>query len=444
MNKKTNGASKQTFSRRQFLKRTSSAAAGAVAFPHIIPASALGAGRHVAPSNRIVMGCIGLGGQGTGNMRSFLGFREVQVVAVCDVDTNHRKRAQDIVNERYDSKDCAGYNDFRDLLARGDLDALSIALPDHWHAIPAIAGARLGLDIYAEKPLARTIPQGRAMIDAVDRYGIVWQVGCQQRSGSNFRHACELVRNGRIGTVSLVEVGLPAGSPCEPQPEMPIPEGFDYDMWLGPAPWAPYTKRRCHWDFRWIKDYSGGQMTDWAGHHIDIGNWGMGTDLTGPAEIEGTGVFPRDGLFDALIAYDFTCKFPAGASPVAPDGFTMHVSSALPSGTKFIGTDGWIHVNRGYLETGPVSLKDSLIGPNEIRLHESRDHKGDFLNAVRTRGATVAPIETGQRAISVAHIGTIAIELGRKVRWNPDTEQFIDDAEANRRQTWAMRGDWHI
>ena len=193
-----------------------------------------------------------------------------------------------MVNEHYGNEDCAGYNDFRDLLARDDLDAVSIATPDHWHAIPAIAAAKRGLDIYAEKPLALTIEQGRVMTDTVARYGVVWQTGSWQRSHAHFRHACELVRNGRIGDVHTVKVGLPTGSGCGPQPEAPIPDGFDYDMWLGPAPYAPYTNNRCHWNFRWILDYSGGQLTNNGAHWADIGQWAIGADGSGPVEVEGS------------------------------------------------------------------------------------------------------------------------------------------------------------
>ncbi len=442
--KPTSETSAKQIGRRRFLKRGTAATAAAVGFPYIVPSSAYGAAGHVAPGNRIVMGCIGMGGQGTGDMKSFLGFKDIQVVAVCDVDKPHREQARRLVNDRYDNDDCEGYNYFYELLERDDLDALSIALPDHWHAIPVLMGARKGLDIYAEKPLARTIPQGRAMIEAVERYGIVWQTGSQQRSGSNFRHACELVRNGYIGTVELVEAGLPTGSPCGPQPEMPVPPGFNYDMWLGPAPWAPYTKNRCHWNFRWILDYSGGQLTDWAGHHIDIGNWGMGVEHTGPIEVEGRGVFPRNGLYNAAIAYDFKCKYPAGVSPVAPNGFTLHVANTLPSGTRFTGSEGWVHVNRGYLETDPPSLKNAAIRPDEVHLVDSRHHQGNFVEAVKTRGETVAPIEGAQRAISVAHLGNIAMELERKVRWDPERERFIDDPEANRKLERPMRAPWHI
>jgi len=440
----TGGFMSQRIGRRDFLKRSAMAVAGAVAFPYVIPASAFGADGNVAPSNRVTLGCIGVGSQGTGNMRGFLGFDEVRVVAVCDVDRSHRERARGMVNERYGDEGCADYNDFRELLARDDLDAVSIAVPDHWHAIPAIAAARKGLDIYAEKPLALTIPQGRAMVDAVDRYGVVWQTGSWQRSHSHFRHACELVRNGRIGPVHTVEVGLPTGPTCGPQPEMPIPDGFDYDFWLGAAPEAPYTERRCHWNFRWILDYSGGQLTDWAAHHCDIANWGMGTEYTGPVEIEGRGEYPRDGLYNAAVNYRYECTYPPGASPVSPDGFTMVVSNGFPMGAKFIGTDGWIHVSRGGLTTDPGSLRDSVIGPSEVHLYNSQNHMRNFLDCRRTRARTITHIDVAHHAIAIAHLGNIAMKLERKVCWDPARERFVDDPEATRKLDRSMRGPWRV
>lgn len=431
-------------SRRDVLRRGAALAAGAVAFPYIIPASALGLDDTVAPSNRLVMGCIGTGSQGTSNMTGFLGFKELQIVAVCDVDRARRLAAQKIVNDTYGDQGCADYNDFRELLARDDLDCVSIAVPDHWHAIPAIAAAKRGLDIYAEKPLALTVPQGRAMERAVSRYGVVWQTGSWQRSQPHFRHACELVRNGRIGTVHTVEVGLPTGPSCGPEPEMPVPEGFDYDFWLGPAPEAPYTEKRCHWNFRWILDYSGGQLTDWAAHHCDIANWGMGTEHTGPIEVEGRGEYPRDGLWNAATNYKFACKYPPGASPVAPDGFTMMVSNSYAGGAKFIGTDGWISVDRGHLTTSPDSLKESVISPNEIRLYESENHARNFLECIQSRAQTIAPIEVAHRAISIAHLGNIAMRLGRKVAWDPAKEEMVNDPDTARLLDRAMRGPWHL
>ncbi|HNR29375.1 MAG TPA: Gfo/Idh/MocA family oxidoreductase [Candidatus Hydrogenedentes bacterium] len=440
----SNSRADRPLDRRRFLRRTTALAAGVVAFPYIVPASAFGAAARPAPGNRFTMGCIGTGSQGTGNMTGFLGMPELQVVAVCDVDREHRLNAKRIVDERYRNTDCAEYNDFRELLARDDLDCVSIAVPDHWHAIPAIAAARRGLDIYAEKPLALTIPQGRAMVDAVHRYGIVWQTGSWQRSQSHFRHACELVRNGRIGEVHTVEVGLPTGPSCEPQPEMPVPDGFDYDFWLGPAPHAPYTEKRCHWNFRWILDYSGGQLTDWAAHHCDIANWGMGTEYTGPVEVEGRGEYPRDGLYDAATNYKFACKYPPGASPVAPNGFTMMVSNSYPGGAKFIGSDGWVHVDRGHLTTEPAALKDSVIGPNEIHLYASDNHARNFLECMQTRRETITPIEVAHRAIAIAHLGNIAMRLERRVRWDPRNEAVLDDPETARMLDRAMRAPWHL
>jgi len=434
----------RSVNRRTFLKRTAALAAGAVAFPCVVPASALGKDGHVAPSNRTVIGCIGVGGMGTSNMRAFLGFDEAQVVAVCDVDRNHRLRAWGMVNERYGNQGCADYNDFRDLLARADLDAVSIATPDHWHAIPAIAATKKGLDIYAEKPLSLTIEQGRAMTDAVAKHGVVWQTGSWQRSRVHFRRACELVRNGRIGDVHTVKVGLPTGSGCDPQPEAPVPDGFDYDRWLGPAPYAPFAKNRCHWNFRWILDYSGGQLTDWAAHHCDIANWGMGTEYTGPVAVEGQGDYPQDGLWNTATHYKFEARYAKKASPVAPRGFTMIVSNAFPMGARFEGTDGWVHVSRGGLTTEPGALRESTIGPNEVRLYESHNHHGNFLECRKTRATTITPIAAAHHAITIAHLGNIAMRLGRKVRWNPKKERFVRDPEADRMTARAMRGPWRL
>jgi predicted dehydrogenase len=436
--------SRSSIDRRQFFKRIGVAAAGAVAFPSIISSSALGADGAVAPSNRVVLGIIGTGSQGTGNMRGFLGKDTVQMAAVCDVDRSRRLDAKKLVDEKYGNKDCADYNDFRELLARTDLDAVSIAVPDHWHAIPAIAAARAGFDIYAEKPLSLTIVEGRAMCDAVHRYGRVWQTGSWQRSQQHFRFACELVRNGRIGKVHTVKVGLPTGPSCDPQPVMPVPEGFDYDFWLGPAPREPYTEKRCHWNFRWILDYSGGQLTDWAAHHCDIANWGMGTEYTGPVEVEGSGEYPRDGLWNAATNYRFFCTYAPGASPVARDGFTMDVSNKNRGGATWEGTDGWVWVDRGGIDANPKELLQSKIGPNEVHLYKSNDHIGNFLECMKTRELTITPIEVAHRAISIAHLGNIAMLLGRKIRWDPKTERIPDDPEASRKLVRAMRAPWHI
>jgi len=416
---------------------------GTISFPYIVPSSALGKAGTVAPSNRVVMGAIGVGSMGTGDMKGFLRRDEVEMVAVCDVDKKHRDRAKKIVDEKYNNNGCATYLDFRELIGRGDLDAVTVAVPDHWHAIIAITAARAGLDIHAQKPLARTIHEGRAICEAVTKHGIVWQTGSQQRSSGKFRRACELVRNGRIGKVYKVEVGLPDGQGTGQKPLLAVPESLDWDFWLGPAPWRPYTdfgRGSCHWDWRWIMDYSGGQLTDWAGHHIDIAHWGLGLDRTGPVEIEGRGVYPRDGLYDVPIAYKFTCKY--------ANGLTMIVAndSQQPKGrgATWYGDKGWIQVNRGKLDAEPKSVLDSNIGPNEIHLYNSDDHKTNFLDCIRTRSETVAPVEIAHRSISVGLLGEIAMLTERKLKWDPEKEIFLNDDEANRMLSRPMRSPWHL
>ena len=429
---------RNSINRRQFLKRAGGVAAGAVSFPYFVPSSTLGQAGTIAPSNRITMGCIGVGGMGSGDMRGFLNTGQVQVLAVCDVDSKHRNKARDAVNEKQGNGNCAGYNDFREIISRDDIDAVSIGTPDQWHAIPAIMAAQAGKDIHCQKPLAYTIAEGRAMCDAVKKYGVVWLTGSQQRSDGRFRFACELVRNGRIGKVHTVKVGLPNTSSIHNRGTEPaaVPEGFDYDRWLGPAPWKPCCPSRCHWNFRWISDYSGGQITDWAGHHCDIAQWGMGTELTGPVEIEGRGIFPRDSLFDTVENYRFVCKY--------AEGFTMIVAGAFPRGIRFEGTEGWIFVRRGKIDAHPESLLKSEIGPNEVHLYKSNNHKQNFVDCVRSRSQTVAPIEVAHHSIAVGHLGVIAMKLGRKLHWAPGNERFINDPEANRLLSRPMRNPWHV
>ena len=432
---------KKTISRRQFLRKAAAGSIAVAGFPYFVPSSALGKAGNVAASNRIVMGCIGMGGMGSGNMGGFLGKKEVQVVAVCDVDAGRGNRARDRVNEKYGNQDCVAYRDFREVIERKDINALSLALPDHWHAIPAVMAARAGKDMYAEKPLARTIREGRAICDAVHRYSRVFQTGSQQRSEGNFHRACELVRNGRIGKVHKVEVGLPTGGSSGLYPVKPVPEGLDWDFWLGPAPWRPYCdfgRDRCHYQWRWIMDFSGGQLTDWAGHHIDIAHWGLDLERTGPVEIEGRGVYPRDGLYDVPMEYKFTCKY--------TNGIVMTVANKkqIPQGTKWYGETGWIYVKRGKLEADPPSVLQEKIGPNEIKLYKSNDHKQNFLDCVRSRKLTIAPVEVGHRSISVALLGEIAMLTERKLRWDPQNERFINDEQANRMLSRPMRSPWHL
>jgi predicted dehydrogenase len=418
--------------RRSFLKGTAAIGGAAIGLPAIVPASVFGAN---APSSRIVMGAIGVGSQGTGDMQGFLSKSEVQMVAVCDIDKGHLDNAKKIVDDKYGNKDCTAYHDFRELIGRGDLDAVQLAVPDHWHAIPAIAAARAGLDIHGQKPLARSIREGRAMCDAVHRYGRVWQTGSQQRSDFKFRRACELVRNGRVGKILKVEVGLPTGGGTDVKPVIPIPEGLDWNRWLGPAPYVPY-RGVSHWDWRWIMDYSGGQLTDWAGHHIDIAHWGMGWDYTGPVEIEGKGNYPTEGLYNVATEYKFACTY--------ADGTVMTVANnqQITQGAKWYGETGWIHVNRGGLSASDEKILREEIGPNEIRLYESRDHKQNFLDCVKSRELTICPAEVGLRSISVGLLGEIAMLTGRKIKWDPQNEKIIGDPEASVLLGRSYREPW--
>ena len=428
--------------RRSLIKGALGAGAGAALF-NVVPASALGLGGHVAPSNRIVMGCIGLGGQGSGNMGTFLNMPDTQIVAVCDVDKNHLAGAKKTVDQHYSNQGCSAYGDFRELLSRKDLDALSLATPDHWHAIPAITALNAGLDVYGEKPVSHCLAEGRAMADAQKKNNRIWQTGSWQRSESHFRTACELVRNGRIGKVAKIEVGLPTDSPHGPVQFKDAPPELDYEFWVGPSRWAPYCDERTHWNWRWQLDYGGGQMMDWIGHHADIANWGMGWDSTGPVEIEGKGEYPTEGIWNAATVYHFIAKY--------KDGAEMHVANGgnagIRGGTKWIGENGqWIWVDRGNdsLEASTKSILMDKVGPNEIQLFRSPGHWREFLDSVKSRRPTVAPCETGHRAASIGHLGQIAMLTGRKLHWNPDTEQFRDDPTATRMLSTPMRAPWHI
>jgi predicted dehydrogenase len=432
---------KRQFSRRGFLK--SVAAAGtAAAFPSIVPASVLGAD---APSNKIVMGAIGVGSMGSGDLNGFLGKGEVRVVAVCDVDSNHYTSAKNRVDGKYGNKDCKTYLDFRDLIGRGDLDAVMTALPDHWHAIPAIEAAKAGLDIHGQKPFARSIREGRAICDAVHRYGRVWQTGSQQRSGGQFRRACELVRNGRIGKISHVEVGLPTGGSRPPMKEKAVPANLDWDFWLGPAPWRPFVdfgNGGVHWNWRWVMDYSGGQLTDWAGHHIDIAHWGLGFDKTGPVAItEAKGIYPKSGTYNTPTSFKFKCTYENGVEMVVAN------KSQQPKGqgTCWYGENGqWIYVNRGGLRASSRGILKSVIGPGEKRLYKSRDHKQNFIDCIISREETITPAETAHRSISAALLGEIAMLTGKDLKWDPVKEEFIGNAIANRYLSRPMRSPWHL
>lgn len=437
----------EKISRREFIK----GAAASAAIPYIVPSSVFSGARAV-PSNRLTLGMIGLGSMGMRHVKGFLQEEDCRIIGVCDVDAGRRREAIQEINKHYNNADCAGYNDFRELIGREEVDTLCISVPDHWHSIIAMEGIRAGKDIYGEKPLAYTIAEGQALVEGVNRYKCVWQTGSWQRSTSHFRYGCELVRNERIGKLQRVEVGIgpgfkgPGGPTVygiEPQPIQRVPEVLDYEMWLGPAPWAPYTEKRCHWNFRWIMDYAGGQVTDWGAHHIDIAHWGMDCDETGPIEVSGKGKFPDDGLWDAAVDYDFECKY--------ANGLVMQVASNnhLPQGVRFIGERGWVHITRSGLDANPKKLLKEKIGPGEIHLARPRGdhrqgHRRDFLDCVKTRAETITPVEIGYRSAIPAHLGNIAMMVGRKIRWDARAEKIIDDPAAASMLSRSMRAPWRL
>jgi len=437
--------SKNRISRRGFLQKTAGITAAMVGFPYVVPSSALGKAGTVSPSNRLTVVQIGSGSMGTGDLKAFLNFSpEVQVIAVCDVDDRHSASAKRLVDEKNANQDCRTYRDFRELLDREDVDIASLALPDQWHGIISIACARKGIDIYGQKPLARSIAEGRAICDAVQRYSVIWQTGSWQRSRGNFHKGAELVRNGRIGKVEYVEVGLPDGRLRGPDAKLlPKPDTLDYDMWLGPAPWRPHQnlgRDSVHWDWRWIMDYSGGQLTDWAGHHVDIAHWGLGLDRTGPVEIEGKGEYPTEGIYDVPFAYDIKCTY--------ANGVKMRIANksklSKGMGTVWHGDKGWIHVNRSGIWASDPKLLREKIGPDEILLYRSDDHHGNFIDCIKTRQETITPAEIAHRSISVALLGEIAMQTGRKLLWNPEKERFVNDDGANRCLMRPYRGTWHL
>lgn len=427
--------------RRKFMKNAAGTAIGMIAAPFIIPGSALGKNGAIAPSNRIVMGGIGLGSMGSGNTNNFLRKKEVQYVAICDVDSNRRDKALSMVNGHYKNNDCRSYADYREFLEKEKLDAVTLALPDHWHALISVAAANKGLDIYGEKPLARSVKEARAIANAVEKNKVIWQTGSWQRSVPNFHRGAELVINGRIGKISYVEVGLPDGRPpIGTPPPMKVPDGLDWDMWLGPAPSVPY-RGVSHWDWRWILDYSGGQLTDWAGHHIDIAHWGLGYDRTGPVSVEGEGVYPREGIFDVPVEYDFTCEYRTGVK------MRVANSSRQPygMGTVWYGDKGWLHVNRGnVIKASDPKILDEKIGQEEIKLYKSDDHHQNFLDCIKSRKEAITPAEVALRSISVGLIGEIAMLTGQKLNWDPEKEVFTNSQYANRLLMRPYRAPWKL
>jgi predicted dehydrogenase len=448
------------FPRRRFLLQ-SAALAGAAVCPQVVRA-AVTRGGEASPANRVGLGCIGLGIQGMGNLRTFLGHPEVRVAAVCDVHATQLENGKAVVDKFYRNQDCAPHRDFRELIARDDVDAILIATPDHWHPLMALEAARLGKHLYYEKPMGWSFRAAQAVRSAIHASGVTFQFGTQQRSGGRFRFACELVRNQKIGQLETILVGVPGSVPFPDQPTEPVPAELDYDLWLGPAPMAPYSFERVRpythrpnepWTRNYstwyhISDYCLGFIGNWGIHHLDIAQWGHGTESTGPVEIEGHGVFPDEGLADCALTWQVENRFADGVTLVHMDDETsaQHPlqKNGRGHGILFLGSEGWVHVDRGGIDAEPKSLLQLELGANDIRLFRSDNHHGNFIDAVRGRSQPAAPIDASVRSDTLAWLDQIAIQLRRKLRWDPEREDFVGDAEASALLDRPMRAPWNL
>ena len=431
--------------RRRFL----ASAGTALAVPMFIPGSALGFGGQAAPSNRITLGIIGCGNMGTQNTNAFLNEPDCQVVAACDVDRNRLTKLAGTINEHNGGQACAPFHDFRELLARPDIEAVMIALPDHWHGQAATEAVRQKKDVYGEKPLAHTIAEQQAIVRAVKENNRIWQTGSWQRSVRSFHKAAEIVRNGLIGTVTHVEVGLPAnynGAETSQKDQMlpvPPPPELDYDLWVGPARMIPYIPARLHRHWRWNYNFGGGQLMDWIGHHCDIAHWGCDFDHSGPSEIEGHGEFPPPGgVWDAAKTYRVELKYPRGITMTIAGGH-----AEIQSGVKWIGTGGWVQVDREKFQASNPDWQKWKDVPDELRkvkLYTSRNHQQNFLECVKSRQPTITPAEVAHHSAIPGHLGLISMLTGRKIRWEVASETILGDPEAAKLLTRDFRAPWKL
>ena len=468
----------KSLSRRSLLRRGASAA-GAIFAPYVIPASALGLDGKTAPSNRIAMGFIGLGGRGSHGMRTFMGQKDVQAVAVCDVSRDNGWRPRqppgavtglEPARLRAKLPKESAYQDFRELLGRGDIDAVQIATGARWHPVIAAAAVRAGIDCYCEKPLALSIKAGKALRELCHRYNPVFQFGTQQRSDRMFRFACELVRNRRIGKLHTVKLGVYGSQidstysypPADYQPGE-VPPELDYDLWTGPSQMRPFIKSVISPYWHFMSDYALGFIHNWGIHHTDIIQWASEVDGTGgPVEVEGKGVRPRSTkLCDTLTAWDVEMRYADGVRVIYTDNdekigwqqeaddkdWLYQQAGKNPKnkqGLLFEGDEGWVSIRRGHIDAHPKSLLQTEFGPNEIRLPRSSLHERNFLDCVRSRQPAISNIDVAARSDALCHLSLIAIATGRKLKWDPVKEEFVGDDEANRLLSGPMRAPWRV
>jgi predicted dehydrogenase len=426
--------------RRRFLQR-SSAATAAFAAPQIITSPLFG---QSAPSNRLTLGLIGAGNIGVAHLDTLIGYKDtVRVLGVCDVDRDRRESSAERLNREYGSKDCRPYADFRELNRRSDIDAVLICTPDHWHALIALDAIRQGKDLYIEKPLTLTIAEGRTLVNEARQYGRVVQHGTWQRSMKRYHDLVEFVRSGGLGKLQYVECLIGAnnrhvGATWQPEP---VPEGLDWDMWLGPAPWRPYTFNGCHYNFRFIADNASGQMTNLGAHCLDMGQWVLDMDQSGPVEIEGHGDYPTSGLFTTPTRIDVTFRYASGVPMYCRTDLAVSGNNT----SRFFGERGWLDIGYSKMSASDPNLLREMQAPNKaVKVPSSKNHYDDFFAAMRTRQRTIADAETAHRTTTVCNLGQIAMTLGRKLRWDPAKEEFIGDEMANRLRSRPMRAPWSL
>ncbi len=451
----------KNINRRNFIKTTLSSAA-VIGAPMIVPAKVFGKN---APSNTINVGQIGCGRIARGHdMPGTLANDCVNIIAVSDLDSKRVKEGKQWVNEWYKKNrssipvDVKTFGDYREMLKLPELDAVIISTPDHWHAQPAIEAALAGKDIYLQKPASLTIEEGRLMSDVIHRTGRILQIGSQQRSMPQFRIAAELVRNGYIGNIKNVVIGLPYDPSGDEEPEMPIPANLNYDMWLGETPWRYYTEKGVHPQDGysrpgWLRceQFGAGMITGWGAHHLDSMNWGLGTEYTGPVMVEADAEFPKSGLWDVHGAFLVNGQFESGT--------TFQVSDKFPNGVKFEGDEGWIFVTRGNYaatDSDPVKQKDNAkaldasdpkilqtkLKDTDVHLTVSDEQHKNWIESIKSRKQPIAPAEVGHRACTGCLISHIAMKLDRKLHWDPVKERFHNDDEANSMLSRPQRYPW--
>jgi predicted dehydrogenase len=422
--------------RRRFIGSIARTSGSIVVAPYILNAC-----KSKPANEKITLGMIGVGGHGVSwNMKAFLGFDDVKIVSVCDVDRGRMLEAKRIVDEKYGNQDCSTYDDFRDLLVRDDIDAVMISTPDHWHVPISVLAAQAGKDICCEKPTL-TINEGRILCDTIKKHKRVFQTSIEDRAIPVYHRMAELVRNGYIGDLKRIIIKLPDSNILKMHPAstetQAVPDGFNYDMWLGPAPEAPYSPGRCHFNFRWIFDYSGGMLTDWGAHYVDTAQWANDCDHSGPVSVEGTGTFLEGGIYNTAEFFDINYQYANGVEMQVKSGGTA---------IGFEGSEGWIQCLgwRGDMTASSDKILNAELKSSDVRLYTAESEHRNFIDCIKSRKETYVSAETGHRTASALHMGNISMLLGRKLNWDPQKELFIDDEEANKMCTREGRAPWDL